>query len=83
MSGEFKNQKQYQSLEDQIGRDAAAKEVIRQLRMFADTLENSVNQNDYPKVFSAKLAVPVGESLEDTDSFIWGLEVVISHPWPG
>lgn len=58
-----------------LGEESARLEVIRQLRMFADSLET----RRWPYMLSCKLAP--GAKLEE--EIITSLEITLSHPWPG
>jgi hypothetical protein len=74
------NQDTWLLLERQLGEEAANKEVVRQLRLFADLAEKGFP--GFPGVFSAKL-LPVGCENPFADTFLNSIAVTLSYPWPG
>jgi hypothetical protein len=68
---------QFYQLRNSLGEEVLRKKTIQALRDMADLLEN--NSGSWPGIYYCKL--PENPLLKKT--FIDGIEVIISYPWPG
>ncbi len=65
----------WKDLKASMGKPDAKKELVRQLRMFADQLET----DSFPDVFDCK--IQPGATLNS--DILTTIEVTVSHTWPG
>lgn len=75
--GAKEREDEYRQLRLNVGEEEIRKRAIKSLREMADTLEKS--EGCWPGIYYAKLP---GDPLFDK-TFIDGIEVIISYPWPG
>lgn len=81
-NGPLSEQTEWFNLREKHGEEAAYLELARRLREAADHLEKLASgEKQWPDVFGCRY--PRSEPIASGKSFIDGVSVTLSWPWPG